>query len=55
MKNQIWVFIAYYIYCIILVVGTGYIVFILGRSGWCFIVTSIFLNISPTISSSKNE
>jgi len=53
MKNQ-WVFIAYYFYCTVLVLATGYVVFFLNRSGWWFLMTLLLVNISPSVTS-KSE
>jgi hypothetical protein len=48
------VFIAYYVYCLLLVFGTGYVVFWLNNSGWWFLVTMLLCNISPEIKENKN-
>ncbi|MBP4137430.1 hypothetical protein [Flavobacterium geliluteum] len=45
--------IIYYIYAIIVIALTGYVVFVLNHSGWWFIVTAIFLTATP--STKKND
>lgn len=38
----------YYIFALILIIGTCYIVFGLGHSGWWFLMLLILLDIKPT-------
>lgn len=47
--NYNWIFALYYIYCLLLILGTGYVVFILDFSGAWFILTLIFCSTSPQI------
>jgi len=54
MRNN-WIFIAYYIYAIVVVILSGYVIFVLNRSGWWMLVTFLLLNISPSIKQSKDE
>jgi len=49
------IFIAYYIFCLIVLFGTGYVVFILNRSGWWFLLAIIIINASPTVTTKNNN
>lgn len=51
--NKTAIFLAYYFYAIIVVVGTGYIVFGLDRSSWWFVMTILLLQIQPEIKENK--
>lgn len=46
---KIAIFVMYYIYAIILIAGTAYLVFYKGISGWWFIMTLVLLQISPEV------
>lgn len=39
----------YYIYCLAVIFATGYVVFVLDRSGWWFLLAIVLLEISPAI------
>lgn len=54
MKDN-WIFIAYYIYAVLIVFGTGYVVFFLNRSGWWFVVTLVLIGITPSIKSKSDK
>jgi hypothetical protein len=49
------VIIAYYIYCLLILFGTGYVVFVLNASGWWFLLTLLLCNASPEIIQNKDE
>jgi hypothetical protein len=50
------VIIAYYVYCLLIIFGCGYVVFKLDYSGWWFIVALLFSKISsPEIKENKKE
>lgn len=41
--NKYLVFIVYYLYCMIIVIGTGYVVFGLNRSGWWWLMAIVLM------------
>lgn len=49
------VFVAYYIYLLVIIFATGYIVFWKGYSGWWFLLTAIFSNVSPLFKSGDKK
>jgi hypothetical protein len=46
MNNQ--TILIYYIYALIVIILSGYVIFILDFSGWWSLLTLVLLNISPT-------
>lgn len=53
--NNNWVFIAYYIYAVSIIFGTGYVVFFLNKSGFWFLFCLILLMQSPSIETKNNS
>ena len=49
------VIIAYYIYCLLIMLGCGYAVFVLDASGWWFLLALLLCNASPEIKEGKSE
>ena len=49
------VFVAYYIYAIVIILLTGYVVFILGHSGWWFALTIVLLSPTPSFNNGKGK
>jgi hypothetical protein len=49
------VIIAYYIYCLLIIFGCGYAVFVLDASGWLFLLALLLCNASPEIKQNKDE
>lgn len=45
------VFVAYYVYCLGIMAGCGYIVFWRGESGWWFVLAALMTEISPEFKS----
>lgn len=51
--NSNWVFIAYYIWALTLLILTGYVVFFLGFSGWWFLFTTIIISATPEVTNKE--
>lgn len=49
------IFLFYYLYAIFVVASCGYVVFYLNRSGWWFLLALLLVNITPKISSKKEN
>ncbi len=45
----------YYIFLIIIIAFTGYVVFVLNHSGWWFLLTILFSQISPISKNNKDD
>lgn len=55
MKTDWLVFLAYYLYAAVLIIATGYVVFVLDYSGAWFILTVLFCCATPSITSKNNK
>jgi len=53
--NSNWIFIAYYVFCTIIIVLTGYVVFILDHNGAWFLLTLLLISNSPSITNVKKS
>jgi hypothetical protein len=47
------IFVAYYLYLVAIIFGTAYIVFWRYESGWWFLLTAVFTQISPYSTTTK--
>lgn len=50
-----WVFICYYVYCVMVLILTGYVVFILNNSGWWFLVAFLMMQVTPSRTYKNDE
>ena len=49
------IIITYYIYCLLIIFGCGYAVFVLNASGWWFMLALLLCDTSPEIKQNKDE
>jgi hypothetical protein len=50
-----WTVLIYYIYCLLVIFATGYVVFELNHSGWWFLLALLLCNSAPETKKEKDE